>query len=456
MDRNPLKIALVLLAVLAATFIAPVWDRLRTRAGAQVAEGDWSLAGPMTAAEHQFRGPWLQLHSNATDIPWHEYIDQIAASGADTIGLNVAVYQENCSASVIYRTHDKTVSDELITELIDYARGYDLKIAVMPIVLLSAPRADEWRGKINPDSWDTWWNHYEQIIAHYAALSAERNVEIFLVGSELISTETQEQRWRDLIGRVREIDRQARVNAWVAALREHFQFETDAAVATALGLAGAGELPAAFDALPPDAPQAVVDLRQQFEQDRPQMLLCYSANWDHYEVPGYWDALDLVGMTTYYNINPDHHETPTVEYLRGQWEPIRRNILQWQQSIDRPILFTEVGWANQQGCSIEPWNYYRSVNNPNPIEQANCMESFLRTFADQPWVAGIMIWKWQHWVRAEDHDWMTDTGYEPQGKPVMDVIEAYFNAEPIEAASQPTTDQAPAQADTGQIGPVGR
>ena len=109
----------------------------------------------------------------------------------------------------------------------------------MPIVLLENPREGEWRGKIAPTNWADWWEDYENYLMHYAWLAESAEAEVFMVGSELVSTETDTDHWKDLIARVRK------------------------AYHGRLG---------------------------------------YSANWDHYKQVGFWDVLDLVGMTTYHDL----------------------------------------------------------------------------------------------------------------------------------------------------------
>src|SRR3989442_847466 len=55
--------------------------------------------------------------------------------------------------------------------------------------------------------------------------------------------------------------------------------------------------------------------------------LTYSANWDDYENVGFWDALDLVGLSGYYELAP----TPgaSTDVLRAAWSRERDRILAW-------------------------------------------------------------------------------------------------------------------------------
>jgi hypothetical protein len=310
------------------------------------------------SAAREFRGITLQLHSGWEQHPFEEYIDQIARSSANTISLVIPCYQENGSSTSIFVDLRKAPSDKRLIHLIGYARKRNLRITLMPIVLLEDAREDEWRGKISPDDWDRWWDNYTDIVTRYARIAESERIEVFIIGSELISTETQGKRWRELIAKVRQVYRGR---------------------------------------------------------------LCYSANWDHYRPIDWWDKLDIVGMTTYYDLTGG--KKPTVERLLKAWEPIKKEILEWQGKVNRPIMFTEVGWPNQDTCAQYPWNYYASTT-ADPQAQANCFEAFFRTWINEPTVAGFLVWEWQNHPKQKTGP--EDIGYLPCGKPAMKVIRRYF------------------------------
>ncbi len=149
--------------------------------------------------------------------------------------------------------------------------------------------------------------------------------------------------------------------------------------------------------------------------------LLYSANWDHYKQVTFWDKLDMIGVTTYYKLSDA--EDPPLEVLLKNWKPVKKKLLDWQRSIGKPILFTEVGWCSQPGCSIEPWNYYRHTS-PSTIglrEQKKCYEAFIRTWDGTPEVAGAIFWEW-----TLTEGGPLDYGYTPKGKPAMQVLYKWF------------------------------
>ncbi len=332
---------------------------------------------PSTAGE--FRGVSVQLYFSDPNHPYEQILDEIAQTGANSVCMVIAAYQENATSSTIFVEARKTPTDAKLLKLFDYAHKLGLRVLVMPIVLLENPREGEWRGKINPESWDHWWEHYTNYVLHYAGLCQQGKVEVYMVGSELISVETQEDRWRSLIKQVRGVYKHEKAH------------------------------------------------------------LTYSANWDHYKIIHWWNDLDMVGMTTYYDLSGG--KKPTLALLLESWKPIKEEIMEWQEKVNRPILFTEVGWPNQVTCPQFPWDYYRSPDKPDPAAQKLCFESFFKTWEGEKNMAGILVWEWR--TSPSQNISEKDTSYVPAGKPAMQVIREYF-ARP--GGNEPPTAQSPATA----------
>ena len=121
----------------------------------------------------------------------------------------------------------------------------------MPIVLLDNPQGNEWRGTIHPDSWDDWFDSYRDMINQFAWIAAGHGVDVLVVGSELVSSESHLDQWTTTINKVRE---------------------------TYHG------------------------------------NLTYSANWDHYTSIPFWDQLDLFSCNSYYKLGDDAKVTePDIE-----------------------------------------------------------------------------------------------------------------------------------------------
>jgi hypothetical protein len=312
----------------------------------------------------QMRGMALQLQSGDDGPDFEKYVREIAATGANSICMVVAASQQNCGSSSIFMDVRKTPSAKRMKGLIDLSHELGMKVILMPIVLLENARTDEWRGKIDPtvdkNTWDDWWENYTNYIMYYAYLANQAKVDVFMVGSELVSTEKQTDRWVKLIEQVR----------------------------------------GAYSG-----------------------YLSYSSNWDHYKPVKFWDKLDIVGMTTYYDLCGD--KTPTLDVMLESWKDIRKELLEWQATIGRPILFTEVGWPNQETAAKYPWDYYRATDKPAPELQKMCFDSFFKTWADEKAMAGYIVWEWRNWDMPTDP--RHDTSFCPMDKPALGLIKEYFH-----------------------------
>ena len=316
------------------------------------------------AFDKQLRGLSLQMHLSAEDHPYEQIVGDIAKTGANCVKLVVTGYQDHGGSVEVKVEPNRAPSDTKLKATIAAAHKDKLTVVLMPIVLLASPREGEWRGKLDPKAddggWDKWWESYTKFILRYAKVAQDAKVEMLMVGSELISTERQTERWEALIAEVRKVY--------------------------------GGKL-------------------------------SYSANWDHYRPVKFWDKLDVVGMTSYYDLVGD--DKPTREKLLQSWAKIRDEILEWQQTINRPIVFTEVGWPNQVTAAKYPWDYYRSSDKPDPQLQKLCFETFFETFGQLPWVSGTLVWEWCT-SPTQDTSPEKDTGYCPKDKPAMKVILEFF------------------------------
>ncbi|MCB9555992.1 MAG: glycoside hydrolase TIM-barrel-like domain-containing protein [Deltaproteobacteria bacterium] len=139
-----------------------------------------------------------------------------------------------------------TTSDATLVRMIAQAKAMGFAVHLFPMIDVQKRKPLEWRGTIKPASWERWWQSYRRFILHYATIAKRSGADIFCVGSELVTTENQTQRWQALIAEVR-------------------------------------------------------------RRYRGQLL--YSANWDHYQPVTFWQHVDLIGLTAYYTIAKTNDDT---------------------------------------------------------------------------------------------------------------------------------------------------
>lgn len=277
-------------------------------------------------------------------------IDEIADLGADAVKFVVDARQENGASARIYLDLRMTPTPGQLGELIRHAKERDLRVILMPIVLLDRPRDNEWRGKIAPlqdnGGWNEWWKSYRAMLGHYAWIAEINEVDVLVVGSELLSTQSQTDQWR----------------------------------------------------------RTIRDVRKTYKG-----RLTYSANWDNYREVTFWDELDLIGMNSYWKFGTDRDPQPSVEQIEQRWADIQRDLLQFIGSQGKPLLFLEIGWFSQNNVAYEPWDYTR--NQPGDVQlQKRLYEGFFRAWWGQPLLGGFSIWEWTPGDGGEDDTGYTPEG----------------------------------------------
>jgi hypothetical protein len=258
-------------------------------------------------------------------------IRQVAELGANSVALSISGYQKHAGSWRIRNHKERTPHPDDMEELFVIAQANDLRIIFMPKILLSEPRGSEWRGRIQPPSWADWFDQYRRFIVEWARVAERSGVEIFVVGSELVSTEKKTDRWRRIIRDVREVY--------------------------------SGQL-------------------------------AYSANWDHYSKLEFWDRLDLVGITTYYTLSdkPLSSADEMVEAWRPikkrilDWQkkvgkPLLFTEVGWPS---QPGCAVEP-WNY----------YRFQAPSPEGVEeQRRCYQAFTKIWRDVPQLAGTVWWEW--------------------------------------------------------------
>ncbi|MFN0137569.1 MAG: glycoside hydrolase family 113 [Phycisphaerae bacterium] len=288
---------------------------------------------PASAARIPLRGVAIQINWGYDVLrTYTPILDEIAATGANSLLLSTAGYMEHAKSQAIFLEARRTPAKGEMIALIKHAQDRGLKVILMPIVLLSHPRGSEWRGVIEPPDWPDWWRQYRDFIRHFADIAAEGEADGMMVGSELVSTEKNTAEWIKVIEIARERFRKGKLG--------------------------------------------------------------YSANWDHYDPVKFWDKLDFIGMTSYYTLADK--KSPSVDEIVKKWEPIRDQILKWREATGKPLILTEVGWCSQEGAAMAPWNYYQNqtASAAGLEEQRRLYEAFIKAWGDTDGLHGVMWWEW--------------------------------------------------------------
>jgi hypothetical protein len=138
--------------------------------------------------------------------------------------------------------------------------------------------------------------------------------------------------------------------------------------------------------------------------------IVYAANWGaEFEGIKFWDALDYLGVNLYYPL-PDNLAM----------DPIVRRLEEVQDKYQRPVIFTEAGFASLADPHRKPWD--ETPRRLSPEDQARCYEAVFRAFYKQPWFGGVYWWK----VGSNGFGGPGDGSHTPWRKPAMEVIGKWF------------------------------
>jgi len=285
----------------------------------------------------------------------------LAATGAGWMGLLTTWYMETKSSSAIAPNPSSSNDDDVVRRAIDEAHALGLKVMLKPHVDV---RDGTWRAQITPGDAGAWFDSYAAFMDHYAAIAAERNVDMLCVGTELISMtrSTYSGQWASVIARVR---------------------------------------------------------------SRYKGPLTYAANAndaaDEFTSATVWPLVDVLGLDVYTALTSKTN--PTRAELAAAW---RRNkdgndmvaaYRNFQQAWGKPLVFTEIGYRSLDGTNGAPWDWGKTAA-ADPGEQADCYAAMYDVWSkESAWFRGPFWWAWDVNAPATG-----DNGYNPRGKPAEDVL----------------------------------
>lgn len=303
--------------------------------------------------------------------------ESMADTGANWVSLLTTWYQEDRHSKEIY-SNVLTPLDSDLTHAINKAHAEGLKVLLKPHVNLQYD--DVFRGRIGPDftdaDWNEWFASYANFINHYAEFAEANNVDMFAVGTELVSSAHRKANWEAIIAGVR---------------------------------------------------------------SRYSGPLTYAANHtgeDCYQKPGgiddpdcvqFWESLDYIGIDSYYNLTSQFD--PSVEQIKQAWDgPLNHLAALAAKYPGKPIVFTEIGYRSWDGANKQPWCYNCSGGGSTGIdlqEQVDTYRALLEVFHDQSWFGGVFWWDW---TDGENNSGTCDDGYSPHNKPAENLIRDWYGA----------------------------
>lgn len=140
-----------------------------------------------------------------------EEIDyQVNVCGVNTITFAFAAVQEHTYSTEIDWKGTHMPDENQLKEIIAYVKGKGLKVIVKPML-----NVDDgyWRAYIRffdedvpcEPKWREWFKNYYEYILNYGRVCEENNVDMLIIGCEMVGTDHREFEWRKLIKKLRKI-----------------------------------------------------------------------------------------------------------------------------------------------------------------------------------------------------------------------------------------------------------
>ncbi|MFI5184259.1 MAG: glycoside hydrolase family 113, partial [Vicinamibacteria bacterium] len=290
----------------------------------------------------------------------------LAATRSTWGAVLVTWYMDRRDSVAIAPDGQQTPTDAAVVGAVQDLHSLGLKVMLKPHVDV---KDGSWRGTIRPADTAAWFSSYDAFVTRYAALARSQDVELFDVGTELVT-----------------------MSDW------HFASEWG----------------------------TVIDhVRRAYGGP-----LTYGANanspGDEFTSVSFWSLLDYAGLDVYPPLT--NHDDPTRAELVQAWS---RNVngddmvaayRNWQAGHGKPVLFTEIGYRSAAGANSAPWDFSRP-SSPDATEQANCYDAAFEVWSrEAAWMRGTFWWAW-----PTDPANPGDTDYSPRGKPAEEVLTQWYS-----------------------------
>ncbi len=149
--------------------------------------------------------------------------------------------------------------------------------------------------------------------------------------------------------------------------------------------------------------------------------IIYAADWTNYKNIEWWDSVDYVGIDAYFPLSFKYN--PSLDELKTAWTNHANDIEEWISIVNKPVIFTEIGYRSGDGTNFAPSNYWLDM----PVdlqEQQDCYEAAFQTLWNRSWFYGFYWWTWIH---DPEKGGLDDPNHTPQNKPAQDVVTNWYS-----------------------------
>jgi autotransporter passenger strand-loop-strand repeat protein len=305
-------------------------------------------------------------------------------TGANSIEATLD-YGIDVKTSQVVADSNYTDSLTAMGSTIDQAEGLGLSVMVRPLIDFLNPAVigpysvGDWRQNYQPTNISAFFASYKQMIVAEAQVAQQHGAQMLSIGAELdqLAGAQYLSYWTDIISSVR----------------------------------------AVFSG-----------------------QLTYSASWNTASNVSFWSQLNYEGIDCYVPLS--NAQNPTLQDLVNGWiEPATQSAnpgayavignqspIQYFESLaaqsGKPLLFTELGYANDSGAAANP---SASGNSPDPTLQAELYQAFFQAWAQSgsSSLIGTYFWEWDPNGNTSNVGPGIDS-FSPQNSPAQNEVTAGF------------------------------
>ncbi len=290
-----------------------------------------------------------------------ESLRLLTETNTEWIAICLSWVQTNTTSYDIRPNPNRTPTTASVKHAITQAHSLGLKVMLKPMV--DAIEREELRPypvwRGEIQPSGEWFESYSNFINFFAEFAEQNDVELFSVGCEFKETTREKEQWERVIAGVRE---------------------------------------------------------------RYSGPITYAADWTNYKNIDWWDSVDYVGIDAYFPLSLFKYD-PTFEELKIAWTNHADEIETWLSTLNKPVIFTEIGYRSGDGTSMAPSNYWSDM----PVdlqEQRDCYEAAFQTLWNRNWFYGFYWWTW---IFDPEKGGPNDSFHTPQNKPAQDVITQWYS-----------------------------
>ncbi len=291
-----------------------------------------------------------------------ESLRLLTETNTEWIAICLSWVQSNTTSHDIRPHPDRTPTTDSVKHAITTAHSLGLKVMLKPMV----DTLEEEKTQGYPTVWrgeiqpsDDWFESYSNFINFFAEFAEQNSVELFCVGCEFKATTGEKGQWENVISGVRE---------------------------------------------------------------RYSGPITYAADWTNFQDIEWWDSVDYVGIDAYFPLTL-FNGNPTFTELKNAWTNYADEIEAWLLAVNKPVIFTEIGYRSGDGTSMAPSNYWTDMT-VDLQEQNDCYEAAFQALWNRNWFYGFYWWTWIH---DPTKGGINDSYHTPQNKPAQDVVTYWYS-----------------------------